>query len=115
MELPANPGAPSYGQLHPTAMAWHFFGGPSARHQYNGNTISNFFSPSSIQWQYNFHFSARHQYNGNTISIFSARHQYNGNTTICQKTADIDDWRYISINIAHLWYGVSDPTILAHG
>jgi hypothetical protein len=81
-ELPANHGAPSYGQLvpatavnnmptiliilQPTAMEWHFFGGPLARHQYNGNTISifqpiintmaiqfPFYCPPSIQWQYN--------------------------------------------------------------
>jgi hypothetical protein len=104
-ELPDNPAAnmPTlFTILYPTAMEWHFFGGPSARHQYNGTTISiflpaintmalqfPFFGPPSIQWHYNF--------------LFSAHHQYNGNTTIFQKSADIDDWRYISTNIAHLW------------
>jgi hypothetical protein len=53
----------------PDVIQLQFFGGPSARHQFNGNTISSFltdtnvmaiflraFGPQSIQWQYNFHF-----------------------------------------------------------
>ena len=52
--------------LHTTAMEWHFFGGPTAHRQYNGNTISIFstdgnvmaifwraFGPPSRQRQYN--------------------------------------------------------------
>ena len=75
----------------PDVITIQFFCGPSARHQFNGITISSFltdsnvmaiflraFGPQSIQWQYNFHFLS----DNNVMAIFSgpfAHHQHNIN------------------------------------